>query len=98
MNEVAIILEGKGLSQGFLGESAKKMIELAIDNKDLKEGANLLSLAGKWLSMESPTIKQVHKVTENVAEQIGNTIKNYKLEKQSIKEGIESGREITPTN
>jgi hypothetical protein len=87
MAEVDAILAEKGLTQGFVAESAKRMIDMAINSNDLRNGPKLLEIAGKWLSMEAPKVKQTESVTENVVGQIGETIKNFKLTKQLVVEG-----------
>ena len=87
MAEVDVILADKGLTQTYIAESAKKMIDMAIDTKDLKGGAKLLEIAGKWLAMEAPKVTETNKITENVTKEIGDVVKNFKLTKQQTIEG-----------
>lgn len=58
MAEVDAILEQSGLSKKYIAETTKKMLELALEMEKLKEGIQLLELAGRWHHMEGDKIKE----------------------------------------
>jgi len=89
MEEIDRILEDRGLTKEFIAESTKKMIEMAISQKDMRGGAKLLEIAGKWLSLEAPKTKitRSESVSTQVVEQIEGAISKHKLTKQLTMEG-----------
>lgn len=99
MAEVDEILKQSGLDKEFVSSSAKRMIDLAISEKDLKAGAKLIEIAGKWLAMEAPKVKETNHMETGLVQQIGEAIQQAKLIKQQTIEGqLQHGTEIRPND